>query len=147
VFYRLDSESLVGLNDQVIVPASEIIHDRMNPIYHPLVGVSPLYAAAGSVTQGLRIQENAVHFFANHSRPGGVLTAPGALEDETIAQLKEQWEANYSGHNSGKVAILADGLKYDSFQRQSAADSQVIEQLGWSSSVVCSVFHVPQYMV
>jgi phage portal protein BeeE len=30
----------------VIVPAREIIHDRFNCLFHPLVGISPLYAAA-----------------------------------------------------------------------------------------------------
>jgi len=29
----------------VVVPAREIIHDVMCPLFHPLIGVSPIYAA------------------------------------------------------------------------------------------------------
>ena len=40
----------------VTVPATEIIHDRMNPLLHPLCGIPPLYACAMTITQGQRIQ-------------------------------------------------------------------------------------------
>lgn len=148
VFYTLFTDNLSGISvDQVQAPAYEIIHDRMNPLYHPLVGIPPLYAASMVVGQGLSIQENSSNFFSNSSRPGGVLTAPGAISDESVEQLKQQWTANYTGNNSGKVAVLADGLSYQAFDMLSASDSQVIEQLKWTAEVVCSVYHVPPYMI
>src|SRR6185312_14046419 len=108
-------DDLSGLHDDknVVVPASEIIHDRMNCLFHPLVGLSPIYAAGLAATQGLHIQGNSATFFKNGSNPGGVLTAPGAISDETAARLKAAWATNYSGENAGKVAVLGDGLKYE----------------------------------
>lgn len=148
VFYNLSTDNLSGIStDQVQVPSSEIIHDRINPLYHPLVGIPPLYASALAVGQGLSIQKNASSFFANNSRPGGLVTAPGAISEQSAAALKEQWTANYTGNNAGKVAVLGDGLTYESFNMLSASDSQVIEQLKWTAEVVCSVFHVPPYMI
>lgn len=146
VWYDLPQDDLSG-SKSVRVPASEIIHDRVNPLYHPLIGVSPLYAAALSVGQGREIQKNSANFFRNNARPGGILTAAGAVSDETVQQLRTYWESNYTGNNAGKVAVLADGLTYKSFDVESAASSQVIEQLKWSSEVVCSVFHVPPYKI
>lgn len=147
IWYEVPADELTNVAEPLRIPASEIIHDRMNPFYHQLVGVSPLYAAALSVVQGREIQKNSANFFSNHARPGGILTAPGAVSDETVEQLRAYWETNYTGNNAGKVAVLADGLTYKSFDVQSAQNSQVIDQLKWSSEVVCAVFHVPPYKI
>jgi HK97 family phage portal protein len=146
VFYRLDGTRLNGLPDEVLVPAREIIHDRMNCIYHPLVGTSPIWAAAYAATQGAAIQTGSAKFFKNASQPGGVLTAPGAISDPTAARLKLAWETNFSGENAGRVAVLGDGLKYERLAL-TAEESQLIEQLKWTADVVCSVFHVPPYKI
>jgi HK97 family phage portal protein len=147
VFYRLSADNLAGLQeDSIAVPASEIIHDRMNCLFHPLVGISPLYACGLAATQGLKIQNHSARFFENGARPGGILTAPGAISTETADRLKEYWDANYAGDNAGKVAVVGDGLKYESMAMNSS-DSQLIEQLKWSAETVCSVFHVPGYKV
>ncbi|OEO30901.1 phage portal protein [Devosia insulae DS-56] len=147
VVYELQADSTAGLEEPVRVPASEVIVHRINCFYSPLVGLSPIYAAALPVLQGIEIQKSSAAFFQNNARPGGVLTAPGAVSDETVEQLKTVWEANYTGLNAGKVAVLADGLTYKSFDVQSAANNQVVEQLEWSARVVASVFHVPYYMI
>lgn len=146
VYYQLSADNLPGLLDDVIVPAREIIHDRMNTIYHPLVGTSPIVAAGIAATQGLSIQNNFSRFFTNGARPSGILTAPGEIADETAQRLKTHWETNYSGENAGRIAVLGDGLKYEPMM-MSATDAQVIDQLKWTAEVVCSTFHVPPYKI
>jgi len=147
VYYDLKRDDLSGLKtEQLIVPASEIIHDTMVALYHPLVGVSPIYACGVAALQGLAIQNSSQKFFSNGSSPGGVLTAPGAIADETAARLKAYWDANYTGDNVGKVAVLGDGLKFEKMATN-AVDAQLIDQLKWTGETVCSCFHVPAYMV
>lgn len=147
VFYQMNTDHLSGVTGgSVTVPASEIIHDRFNCMFHPLVGMSPIFAGGLAAMQGLAIQNNATHFFANGSQPGGVLVAPGAISDETAARLKAYWEENYTGKNRGKIAVLGDGLKYEQMYQKST-DSQLIEQLKWSAEVVASVYHVPPYKI
>jgi HK97 family phage portal protein len=148
VYYELRRDDLAGVYNQenIIVPASEVIHDLMVALYHPLCGVSPIYACGMAALQGLKIQGSSLDFFTNGANPGGVLTAPGAIADDTAQRLKEHWESNYSGQNAGKVAVLGDGLKYEAMS-VNAVDSQLIEQLKWSAETVCSCFHVPPYMV
>lgn len=146
VFYELATDRLSGLPDRVIVPAREIIHDRFNCLFHPLVGVSPIFASGLAAMQGIAIQNDSAAFFGNGARPGGVLTAPGAIEDDTAKRLKEYWDNNFAGKNSGKVAVLGDGLKYEAM-RAKATDSQMIEQLKWSGEVICSTYHVPPYKI
>lgn len=146
VLYRLSTDNISGIENEITIPASEIIHDRMNCLYHPLIGLSPLVSAGLAAMQGHNIQSDAASFFANRGIPGGILTAPGAIGDDTAARLKEHWEASYTGTSAGKIAVVGDGLKFEAM-RMTAVDSQVIEQLRWSAEVVCSVFHVPPYKI
>lgn len=146
VFYQLSADNLAGIEQSVIVPASEIIHDRFNCFFHPLVGLSPIFAGGLAAMQGIAIQNDSTLFFQNGAQPGGVLTAAGAISDETAARLKEHWDTNFAGENSGKVAVLGDGLKYEPMKAKSV-DMQLIEQLKWSAQVICSTYHVPPYKV
>ena len=149
VFYELrtgDSAKLAGLASPVIVPAREILHDVMVPLFHPLVGVTPIYACGTAAIQGLKIQANSTTFFANGSQPGGVLSAPGTIAQETADRVKTYWEQEFGGNNVGKVAVLGDGLKYEPMTVK-AVDAQLIEQLRWTGETVCSAYHVPPYMV
>lgn len=147
VFYQLYRDDLSNVpDDNVVVPASEIIHDRYKPLYHPLCGVSPIAAGALSGMLGQSIQRNSNLFFQNGSRPSGILSAPGAINDEIAKRLKDHWENNYSGVNVGKVAVLGDGLKFEPM-RETAVDAQLAEQLKLTAEMVCTVFGVPPYMI
>lgn len=146
VYYELSVDPLSRLEEAVTVPALEIIHDRWNCLWHPLVGVSPLYACALSATQGRRIQNNSTSFFDNASRPSGILVAPGKIDDETAATYKARWEENYSGQNAGRTAVLGNGLKYEAIAIP-AQESQLIEQLEWTNEDVARCFHMPLFKV
>lgn len=146
VYYRLQSDNMSGLESEITVPASEIIHDRMNCLFHPLVGLSPIYACGLAATQGLAMQANSAKLFQNMSRPSGIITAPGRISQESATTLKEQWESNYSGANFGKIAVLGDNLKFEKISMTSE-EAQLIDQLKWTSEVVCSTFHVPAFKI
>lgn len=147
VFYQLGVDNLSGVTENaVVVPASEIIHDRFNCLCHPLVGLSPIYACGLAAYNGLKIQHNSAKFFQNMGRPSGILTAPGAIKQETAAALKEAWEANYSGDNYGRIAVLGDDMKYEPLSL-TAEESELVEQLRLTAEIVCSCFHVPKYKV
>jgi HK97 family phage portal protein len=147
VYYQLSSDYLAQVPEGLpAVPASEIIHDTMVCLHHPLVGVSPLYACGLAAAQGLAIQKGSARFFGNNSQPGGLISAPARIDDATARRIKEYWEHNYTGNNVGKVAVLGDGLKYEAMA-VNAVDSQLIDQLKLSAEQVCSAFHVPPYKV
>lgn len=145
VFYQISTDKLFGLTETT-VPASEIIHDRFNCFYHPLVGLSPLTACGVSVGLGLSIQNNAKTLFSNNSRPSGVLTTPSDISQEKADKVKADWQAHYSGVNRGGIAVLGSGARYEPIA-MSASDSQAIEQLKMTAETVCSVFHIPAFKV
>lgn len=147
VYYAIGNNRLAGLPDgNISVPSSEIIHDRGECLFHPLVGVSPLFAAGMAATQGNRIQSNSSRFFENMSRPGGHLTAPGTIPDETAKRLKEQFEQGFAGINLGRLFVSGDGLKFEPFTMP-AEQAQLIEQLKWTGEDVARAFLVPAYKI
>ncbi len=147
VYYEIRRDNLAGIQEEsLIVPASEIIHDTMVALFHPLVGVSPLTACGQAASNGLTIQENSSRFFRNDSTPGGILTAPGAIDQKTAERIKEVWEANMTGENRKRIAVMGDGMTYTQMTI-SASDAQMMDQLKWDEMNVCTAFHVPPYMV
>lgn len=146
VYYQISADYLAGLEQGLTVPATEIIHDRMNCLWHPLVGIAPIYAAALSATQGRKIQNGSAKFFQNMSRPSGMLTSPNSIDDETAARLKQGWEENYGGGNLGRVAVAGSGLDYKAFTIP-AEQAQLIEQLEWTVKDIARALLVPQFMV
>ena len=147
VFYQIGPDNLAGIQAvALVVPASEIIHDRFNCLYHPLVGLSPIFACGLAAFNGLKMQHNSALFFENMSRPSGILTAPGAISEETAKLLRSSWEDNFKQGNFGRVAVMGDDLKYQPLAA-TAVDSDLVAQLGLSAEIVCSTFHVPTYKV
>lgn len=147
VYYQLQDDYLAQLPEALpAVPASEIIHDTMICLHHPLVGVSPIHACGLAAMHGLNIQRSSAKFFANGSSPSGVITAPEHIADDVALRIKTYWEENYTGNNIGKVAVLGDGLKYEQMA-VNAVDAQLIDQLKISAEQVCSAFHVPPWKI
>ncbi len=145
VYYELQTSDLVGIptsGGPLVVPAKEIIHDRWNCAFHPLVGLSPLYACGGAARQGLAMQSASTSFFSAGGRPSGMLIAPTEIDLETAKRLSETW------HNlgAGKTAIVGNGMKYEAVGA-SAEESQWIEQVGWTAKTIAGCFGVPISMV
>lgn len=146
VYYQLASDNLSGIDTGLTLPASEIIHDRWNCLFHPLVGLSPIWANGIAATQSQKISESSTRFFTNQARPGGILSAPGEISDETAARLKSAFESGYTGENAGKIAVVGDDLSFKPMMVV-AADSQLVEQLKWTSETVATTYGIPLYKV
>ena len=146
VFYQINIDLLTGITENITVPASEIIHDRYNCLYHPLVGLSPIVACGLAASTGANIQSNAKEFFGNMSRPSGILVSPNAISPEDAKEIKTNWDKRYSRGGLGGTAVLGDGVSYQALSVP-AADSQMIEHLKLSGEVVCSTFNIPSFKV
>lgn len=145
VMYKLRLDELARTPD-ITVPASEIIHDRMNALWHPLIGIPPLAAANFPALKNLKILRNATNFFGNNQQPGGLLTAPAGMSQADFERVKEYWESNYSGDNTGKVAVIGADMKFTTFAMKSI-DSQMIEQTRYSDEQICQPFGIPPFKV
>jgi len=149
VYYALQQDVLAGVDEaSIVVPARDIIHDIAYAPYHPLCGVSPIYACGHATMQALTITDNATKLFRSGTQTGGILTAPGNIGPEDQQKLEAWWTANYTGpENVGKVAVLGGGLKFEKPTAMSFVDAQLIDQLKWDDEKVCACLHVPPYKV
>lgn len=147
VFYEVSEDALAGVQTQILIPAREIVHDRFNCLFHPLVGLSPIFANGLAAMQGVSIQNSSSWLFENRAMVGGILTAPGTIGELEAERLRAQWQENFSGKNVGKIAVLGGGLKFESAPVINPVDAQLIEQLKWTAEVVVAVFHLPGYKI
>lgn len=148
VFYRIDTDNLAGIEEtQVVVPAREIIHDRFNCLFHPLVGISPLYASCIAATHGTNIQHAGSNLAANGVRPSALISYPVRVPPEEAARIKETWQSQYSGSaGASKLAVLGEGAKFEALSMTSE-EAELIDQLKYTAEIVCSTYHVPPYKI
>jgi HK97 family phage portal protein len=151
VYYQLQTDRLNTLPegypaDRLLVPATEIIHDRCICIHHPLIGVPPLCAAYWPAVKNLKILQSSAQFFGNSAQPGGILTAPAGMSDDDAKAVQAYWDANYTGENAGKIAVVGADMKFTSFAMK-GADSQLVEQMQYSDRQICQPFGIPPYIV
>lgn len=151
VFYRVSGDKLAGLREDasqmdLTIPARDIIHDRVNTFFHPLIGTSPIAACAWSTKVGVRIQAQAAGFFENGASPGGLLTGPAGMSDEDAQKVQKFWDESFTGTNAGKIAVVGADLRYQQLAI-SATDAQLIEQLKFSAEDVARAFRIPPHMI
>lgn len=152
VYYQVDygfGNNLLPENypgDQLIIPASEIIHDRMNCFHHQLIGVPPLCAANWAAVKNLKILKDSTTFFSNGANPGGILTAPAGMSDEDAQLVKNYWNTEFKGSNAGNVAVVGADMKFTSFAFKSA-DNQLVEQMEYSDQQITQPFGIPPFKV
>ena len=151
VFYELNvmDRSLLPADygrQTLVVPASEIIHDRCITLHHQLIGVPPVCAAYWPAVKNLKILKSSSEFFGNNAQPGGILTAPAGMSEQDAKEIQQFWQSNYSGQNSGKIAVLGADMKFTSFAMKSA-DSQLVEQMRYSDEQICQPFGIPPFKI
>ena len=143
VFYQLGADTLARLEESVVIPAREMIHDLAVPFFHPLVGTPPLFASALAALQGQKTQQAMSLLFENGIQPGGILTTPHPITQESADRIIKRWEENYAGPgNIGRLAIVGDGMDFKPMAR-TAVESQLIEQLKWGDEKIAETYHVP----
>ena len=122
------------LNDEVVH-----LKARSDDTYF---GKSPLSRAKGAVNDALNIQNNSQSFFGNAARPGGILTAPQRISDETAQRLKRDWDNSYSGARQGSVAVLGEGLEWKQLTL-SPEDAELLATKVFGVQEIARIYNVP----
>jgi HK97 family phage portal protein len=147
VFYNVAADPLTDIETGRMLTTRECLHHRMLTLADPLVGITPLMAAALSTSAGLAILGQSERFFNQMARPSGVLTTAGKLDPQKAQAIKDRWAAVYKGpSNAGDVAVLEEGLEWKSLAL-TAVDAQLIEQLRYTVEDVARVYRLPIFML
>jgi len=112
-----------------------------------IVGYSPLALLRDAFGYSKAVQEYSSSYFKNDASPGGILSTPGALSPQAVANLRNAWTEGHQGKGRHhRVAILDNDLKWQSIG-VSPQDSQLIESLKFSVVEIARVFRVPLNLV
>lgn len=114
--------------------------------YNGLVGMDPITYARESFGLARGAEAFGARFFGNSSIPGGVLQSDKPINADAARRLKAQWEAAHSGVNQNRVAVLEDGVKWQSIGID-PRNAQFLELREFQAEDVCRWFRVPPHMV
>ena len=142
VFYSVGTNPLILDGIEAMIPARDILHLRSFTPRHPLIGESPLTAAALAIGINVTLSESQGIFFSQMSRPSGILSSDQILTKDQMRILREAWNEQSSGLSQGRVPIMAGGFKFQSMGITSQ-DSQLIDAQKMSTADIARVFGVP----
>lgn len=113
---------------------------------HPLIGETPLVAAASSVQSGAAINNHLAAFFTNMSRPSGIIRHPGKLEPVAVTRIKERFQDATTGPNTGAPVVFTEGMEWQQLSL-SAVDAELIASAKLSQTQVAQIYRVPPFFL
>ena len=110
--------------------------------------ISPIACCREAIGLALATEEHGARLFGNGTRLGGVLKMPGHLKDDVARiSLLKSWKEAYGGvRNTGKTALLEDGMEWQSLGMTSE-DAQFIESRKMQIAEISRMFGVPLHML
>ena len=108
-------------------------------------GFSPIAMARNAIGVAIATEEFGAKFFENGARPSGILKHAGVIKDPS--KLRDSWNAAYGGTgNTGKVAVLEEGVTYESISIP-PNDAQFLDTRKFQLSEIARIFRVPPHML
>jgi len=145
IFYSVGSSPL-GPDVDFAVPQRDVLHLRFHTPRHPLIGESPIKAAALAIGINVALSQSQAAFFAQMRRPSGVLTTDQVLTSAQMTQLRAAFDEQSRVWNKGGMPILGSGLKFQQLAIDSQ-DAQLIEAQRMSLEDIARVFGVPPPLI
>lgn len=128
------------------LPAREVLHLRLFSL-NGLTGASPIAYAREAIGLGIGAEVFGAKLFENGATPGGVVSFPNELDDESYERIKASWDARHQGaDNAHKVAILEQGGSFKEIGFP-AKDAQFLETRKYQRSEIAGIFRVPPHMI
>lgn len=139
-------ELYVLRNEPFLIPYEDVLHLK-DLSADGLVGVSPITLQCETIALGIAQRQQYARLIGNGARPSGVLTTDQKLTASSAERLRDDWNKIQQGLlNSGKTAILEQGLKWQALS-VSSVDLQFLQILQFGVIDVCRIFRVPPHMV
>jgi HK97 family phage portal protein len=142
VFYDIGVNELAPDAAQARLPAADVLHARMHCPRNPLLGESPITAAAMAAGINVALSKSQLAFFSNMNRPSGALTTANVLNSDQIDTLRRKIDETSKGWQQGGLPILSAGLKFEPWGVNSV-DAQLIEAQRLSIEDIARVYGVP----
>lgn len=132
--------------ERVKLPSYRVMHLR-GLSFDGLIGYSPVRQQMQALALTEAANEFGARFFSNGARPSVVLKYDSKLSPEQRQNLRESWNANYSGlSNSHRTAVLEHGIDIDTVGIP-PNEAQFLETRKFQKTEIASIFRVPPHMI
>lgn len=111
--YRVVATNSPDPATNIYLPARNVFHLKNFHTKDGIVGQGLVAYAVNTLGISLGADQMASNLFANGGLPSGTLTVPGTLSDEAFERVKASWKDAHAGKQSGKVAVLEEGTKFE----------------------------------
>lgn len=96
---------------------------------------------------GVAAEDYGARFYANDSRPGGILKSSKGLRPDAAANLKRSWEEAFGGlSNRHRVAVLEDGIEWQQIGI-APENAQFLETRKYQRSEIAGLMRVPPHKI
>ena len=146
VFYAIGASPLAPGGTDYVAPARDVLHLKFHTPRHPLIGESPIKAAAMAIGINVALSRSQAVFFNNMNRPSGILSTDAVLNREQLNQLRAAFEEQSKGMAQGRIPVLGGGLKFSPLSI-SSQDAELVQAQRMSLEDICRVFGVPPPLV
>ena len=142
-----------AVNGQMIVMAGQVEiepDDVFHIPYHmspgSLIGLNPIEVHRNTLGLARAADLSAGSFFANSSRPDGVLKVNSDLDEDEARLLAQKWMQSHQGiGNAHMPAVLTGDVEWQQISI-SPKDAQFLETRQYSRSEIFSLFRIPPHM-
>lgn len=128
------------------IPAEDIIHIKREDPADDWFGLSPLHVLARSIQVKVEMQKVQWASFHNGGVMSGILTMDRELDDDEPDEYRRQWRQQFTGLQSGSIAVFGASLKYQPIAMQ--LDQMALPDLSHMTDTdLCSAFATPPSVV
>lgn len=146
LFYEVAPQSWNPGGKRRILPRRDVLH-IVGPSDNGILGKSTITAAREAIGLALASEKHEAKVFGNGARLSGVLTHPMKLTNEAQDAILKDWKAKYQGaENSGKTALLAEGMKFEPVAMTNE-DAQFLELRGAQTAEIARFFRIPPHKI
>ena len=146
IFYSVGANPMGPGGQDFIAPARDVLHLKFHTPRHPLIGESPIKAAAMAAGINVALSKTQSAFFNNMNRPSGVLSTDLNLNAQQMQQLRAAFAEQSKSWAAGGMPILGSGMKFQPMSVTSQ-DAQLVEAQRLSVQEIASVFGVPTPLI
>lgn len=130
----------------IAIPDYDVIHIR-DLSFNLLLGAARLSTGRDTIGLAISQEQQAARWAGNGARPAGILKTAKQLTEDAAVRLKRRWEELNAGvQNSGRTAVLEDGLEWQQMQMNSV-DLEFLKSREFQVREICRLFDVPPHMV
>jgi HK97 family phage portal protein len=114
--------------------------------FNGLVGLSPIQLAKQTLGVSIAAEKFGAKFFANGSRPSGIITHKNVLKPEARENIRKSFQDATTGDNARAAIVLEEGMQWTALTIP-PDEAQFIETRKFQISEIARIFRVPLHLV